>query len=152
MLFPEIEQQGNKWKDNNYTIKGLSREMFYRTEGKEVSDWLYPQYKQVFDKPKESVVDRTTTARSNVRTKKIVEIIFEIFQSKNFVTEKEIIDILIEDETIKITKGEAERQLKKSLKEILDSYGLKRIRANKEIKEQYGIVSNGYPFIICANN
>lgn len=152
LLFTEIEEQGKKWKENNYTIKGLSREMFYRTEGKEISDWLYPQYKQVFDKPKESVVDRTTTTRSDKRTKRIVKIIFEILQCKNYVTEKEIVDILIEDEEIRITKGEAERQLKKSLKEILDSYGLKRIRANKEIKEQYGMDGTGYPFIIVNND
>lgn len=39
-------------------------------------------------------------------------------------------------------------QIKKSLKEILDLYDLKRIRANKEIKNQYGVASKGYPFII----
>jgi len=32
-----------------------------------------------------------------------------------------------------------EVQIKKSLKEILDSYGLKRIRANKEIKEKFSM-------------
>ena len=41
-----------------------------------------------------------------------------------------------------------EVQIKKSLQEILTSYGLKRVRANKDIKEKYNITGNGYPFII----
>ena len=149
LLFPEIEQQGEQWKENNYTIKGLSREMFYRGEGQEVADWLYPQYKQVYDKKKESIMDRSTTARSDLRTNRIVEIIFQYIENQNYCTEKDIVENLIQDEKLRITKGEAERQIKKSLKEILDSYGLERIRANKEIKNQYGMVNvSGYPFII----
>ena len=45
----------------------------------------------------------------------------------------------------------ADIQLKRSINEILDSYGLKKIRANKAIKEQYKIISNGYPLIIVEN-
>jgi len=147
LLFKEIEEQGNSWKDNNYTIKGLSREMFFRAEGKEVADKLYPQYKQVYDKNKKEVVDRTTTTKSDTRTNEIVKIIFSFFEIKNYVTEKEVIEELIASD-LNIPKGEAEKQLKKSMKEILDSYCLKRIRCNKEIKETYRVVENGYPFII----
>ena len=148
MSFPEIEQQGKQWKDNNYTIKGLSREMFFRKEGQKVANWLYPQYKQVFDKQQEMVVDRKTTYRSDRRTERIIEIIFYFLETQNYCVEKDIIDNLIEDEELKIRKSEAERQLKKSLPEILDGYDLKRVRTNKKIKEQYGITSKGYPFLI----
>jgi hypothetical protein len=148
MLFPEIEQQGKSWKENNYTIKGLSREMFFRKEGKDIADWLYPQYKQVYDKQAETIVDRTTTIRSNKRTERIVEIIFYLLESKGYAIENEIIGILVADEVIRITKSEAERQFKKSLPEILDAYNLKRIRAKKEIKEKLGMTDKGYPSII----
>ena len=151
MLFPEIEQQGQAWKDNNYTIKGLSREMFFRKEGQEIADWLYPQYKQAFDKQQETIVDRTTTYRSDKRTNRIIEIIMWYLDQQNYCIEKEIIDNLVLDEELRIKKSEAERQLKKSLPEILDAYGLQRIRANKQIKEQFGIVNNGYPFLIVKN-
>jgi hypothetical protein len=151
MLFPEIEQQGQAWKENNYTIKGLSREMFFRKEGQEIADWLYPQYKQVFDKQQETIVDRTTTYRSDKRTNRIIEIIMWYLDQQNYCIEKEIIDNLVLDEELRIKKSEAERQLKKSLPEILDAYGLQRIRANKQIKEQFGIVNNGYPFLIVKN-
>jgi len=152
MSFPEIEQQGKSWKDNNYTIKGLSREMFFRKEGQKVANWLYPQYKQVFDKQQEMVVDRKTTYRSDRRTERIIEIIFYFLETQNYCVEKDIIDNLIEDEELKIRKSEAERQLKKSLPEILDGYDLKRVRTNKKIKEQYGMDTQGYPFIIVKNN
>jgi len=150
MLFGEIEEQGLAWKENNYTIKGLSREMFFRKEGKDVADWLYPQYKEVYDKKQEMIIDRRTSYRSNQRTNRIVELIFSGLAIKDYVTEREIIDLLLIDKDIRITKSEAERQLKKSLPEILDNYDLKRIRTNKQIKDHYGISGNGYPFIICT--
>ncbi|WP_084757174.1 hypothetical protein [Clostridium sp. DMHC 10] len=148
ILFNDIENQGKQWNENNYKMKGLSREMFYRTEGEEVANKLYPQYKEVYDKKNKEVVKRTTTNISNVRTDLIVTIIFDTLKVKSYVTDKEIIDELNSNEEVKTSKTEGERQLKKSIQEILDSYNLKRIRCNKKIKEQYGVAENGYPFII----
>ena len=56
--------------------------------------------------------------------------------------------IKLRDKYLYIT---TEVQIKKSLKEICDSYGLKRIRVNKELKEKYQIKGNGYPVIICRD-
>jgi len=151
MSFPEIEEKGKLWKINNYTIKGLSREMFFRKEGQEVANRLYPQYKQVYDKQQEMIVNRKTTYRSDIRTERIIEIIFYFLQTQNYCIEKDIIDNMVADEELKIRKSEAERQLKKSLPEILDAYNLKRIRTNKLIKEQYSMDTSGYPFIIAKN-
>ena len=39
-------------------------------------------------------------------------------------------------------------QIKRSLNEIMDLYGLKKVKANKTLKEQYHIKSDGYPNII----
>lgn len=150
-LFPFIEQQGQKWKNNNYTMKGLSREMFYRAEGESVANWLYPQYKEVYNKEIKKVVPRTTTEISDIRTNKIVKIIFNILETREYVLEKEIIEELIADGEVNLTKSEAEKQLKKSIQEILLSYDLKRIRCNKEIKKLYNVDAEGYPFIIVRN-
>jgi len=141
-LYAEIEQQGKKWKENKYTMKGVSREMFYRAEGKEVADRMYPQYKKITKQGK--VVDRTTSKSSDERTLEIVRVIFSILEEKGYVMEKEIIDRL----KWKYNKTKIEKQIKRSLQEILDSYDLIRIRANKKIKEQYRVAENGYPFII----
>jgi hypothetical protein len=142
-LYAEIEQQGKKWKDNHYTMKGVSREMFFRAEGKEVADKLYPQYKKITNKQGKEV-DRTTTKTSDKRTAEIVKVIFDILDNQGYVTEREIVEKLKN----KFGKTKTEIQIKRSLQEILDGYGLKKIRTNKEIKKQYGVVNNGYPFII----
>jgi len=143
---PDIEQRGNQWKNNHYTMKGISREMFYRTEGLEIANELYPQYKQVTENIDGTyqVVNRTTTKRSDDRTNNIVKVIHELIEEYGYATEREIV-LRLKDKYLYIT---TEVQIKKSLKEICDSYGLKRIRANKEIKEMYEIISNGYPIII----
>ena len=50
------------------------------------------------------------------------------------------------------TNGSIGIQWKKSIQEIMDSYGLKKVKANKQLKEQYHIVSDGYPNIIVKND
>jgi hypothetical protein len=147
-MFNEIENQGQQWKDNNYSMTGISREMFYRGEGIDVANWIYPQYTHVYDKKQKQVVDRTTTNKSNLRTDEITKIIFDIFEIKPYVIEKDIIDELVSSGDIRTSKKEAEKQLKKSLQEILLSYNLKRIRCNKEVKKLYNVQTEGYPFII----
>ena len=44
--------------------------------------------------------------------------------------------------------GTVGRQWKKSIQEIVDLYGLKKIRLNKELKERFGIDCKGYLNII----
>lgn len=41
-----------------------------------------------------------------------------------------------------------EIQIKRCLNEIMDLYGLKKVKANKLLKDQLGINSDGYPNII----
>lgn len=124
----EIEQQGIKWKENKYTMKGISREMFFRSEGKEVANWLYPQYKKVTENGQ--VVDRTTSVTSDERTHNIIKVMFHYIENKGYVTEKDVVYGLSNLYRYITT----EEQIKKSLKEILDLYGLQRVRANKELK------------------
>lgn len=123
-------------KKNNITLKGLSREYILRTFGTGLANKVYPQYK--FENAK------GTTHKSDVHTSQIVECVFYLIEKQNYATEKDIVRILGSKYQYQAT----EIQIKKSLQEILDSYGLQRVRANKELKEQYSIVGNGYPFII----
>jgi len=148
--YDEIEQRAINWKENHYTMKGVSREMFYRTEGKEIADEIYPQYKKVTETidGENHIVDRTTTKKSDERTNNIAKAIYDLVEQYGYVTEKEVVYKL----KFKYLYTTTENQIKKSLKEICDNYGFQRIRANKEIKEQYGIPGNGYPFIICRDD
>lgn len=143
-LTDESIKQAHKWKANAYTVKGASREMFYRKEGAEVSEWLYPQHSHVTNKDGE-VVERTTTVRQDEIQIQMVKVIMELIEEKGYCTEK---DILARS---KISQSKAQRYIKVNLPEILDSYNLIRVRANKELKQQLGITGTGSPFLLLKN-
>jgi len=146
-----VEIQGVKWKNNGYTVKGASYEMYYRGEGLEVAQNIYPQHKKVKEKEidfetgeiSEVIKDRTTSKISNERVDNIVKSIDIIINRKGYTTEKEIMIYLSREYMWEIT----EIQLRK-MRGQLEKLGYKRIRANKEIKDKYNIDSLGYPSII----
>lgn len=138
-----IENNGIRWKDKGYRIGGVSFDMFYRSEGFDVAASLYPQYKKKKNEYGE-IVNRTTTQASDERTMKISEVILKTIQRKGYCTEKEVVYILGNQYRYEVT----ETQIKRCLNEIMDSYGLKKVKANKVLKEQYQIKSNCYPNII----
>ena len=138
-----IENNGVRWKEKGYRIAGISFDMFYRSEGFDVAASLYPQYKKKKNEYGE-IVNRTTTKASDERTLKISEVILQCIQRKGYCTEKEAVYILGNKYRYEVT----ETQIKRCLNEIMDSYGLKKVKANKVLKEQYHINSKGYPNII----
>ncbi|HSH52424.1 MAG TPA: hypothetical protein VK982_11940 [Bacteroidales bacterium] len=137
-----LEKSENKakvLKENNFTMKGLSREWVIRTFGQDIANIIYPQYKHENKKG--------TSKKSDNRTNDIVKVMMNKINNKGYVTEKEIVEEL----RGKYGKAFIQTQLKRSLQEILEGYDLKRIRCNKQIKEQFGVTGNGYPFIIVKN-
>lgn len=138
-----IENNGVRWKKKGYRIAGISFDMFYRSEGFDVAASIYPQYKKRKNEYGE-IVDRTTTKASDERTLKISEVILQCIQRKGYCTEKEVVYILGNKYRYEVT----ETQIKRCLNEIMDLYGLKKVKANKSLKEQYHIKSDGYPNII----
>lgn len=138
-----IENNGIRWKEKGYRIGGVSFDMFYRSEGFDVAASLYPQYKKRKNEYGE-IVNRTTTQASDERTLKISEVILNCIQRKGYCTEKEVVYILGNQYRNEVT----DTQIKRCLNEIMDSYGLKKVKANKVLKEQYNIKSDGYPNII----
>ena len=138
-----IENNGIRWKEKGYRIGGVSFDMFYRSEGFDVAASLYPQYKKKKNEYGE-IVNRTTTQASDERTMKIADVILNSIKSKGYCTEKEVIYILGNQYRYDVT----ETQIKRCLNEIMDTYGLKKVKANKVLKERFSIKSNGYPYII----
>ncbi len=134
--FNDSEEKAIMLKDNNISLKGLSREWVYRTFGEDEANRVYPQYKYENSKG--------TSERSDKHTIEIVECIMYCIEKKGYATERDVVSILGE----KYNYITTEIQIKKSLQEILNSYSLCRIRVNKEYKERYKIKGNGYPFII----
>jgi len=119
------------FKEKGMTMKGWSRELLLRTFGQELTDKVYPQFKDVG-------ISKT----SYKFEKKFIKVLFSLLDKQGYVTEKQCLEMLKGYKEVNHTK------MKRMLPEILDNYSLQRIRANKKIKEQFGVVSNGYPFII----
>ena len=130
--FVESERRAITLDENNMTMKGLSREYILRTFGNGVADKVYPQYKQANE--------QGTSAKSNYLTTDIAHGIFETVQTQGYMFERDV-----------NTKGAVGVQWKRSIQEILNSCGLKRVKLNKVLKEQYGIECGGYPYIIIAD-
>lgn len=118
-------------KENNISLKGLSREYLLRTFGIEFTNKVFPQY--------EYENKQGTTERSDKNSSKLATYILEGIEAQGYVLEK---DLKVNNMT--------ENQWRRSIQEILDSYGLVKMTANKEIKEKYNInvPARSYPKII----
>ena len=118
-------------KDNNISLRGISREYLLRTFGIELTNKIYPQY--VYENK------LGTSEQSNEETNKIANYILETIEKNGYILEKEL-------KVNNIT----ELQWKRSIQETLDGYGLIKITANKEIKLKYNInvAERSYPKII----
>ena len=130
--FKESENIAITMKKNNISLKGLSREYILRTFGTELADKVFPQYRYENAKG--------TSKKSDKLTMKLSEKLLISIEEKGYILERDIRG-----------KGQTEIQWKRSIQEILDLYGLKRVRLNKELKASFGIAGNGYPFLICKN-
>ena len=127
-------------KNNNFTLNGLSREYIIRTFGDDLANELFPQFK-----------DKGLSKKSIEKTNEITIIAIDCINNKKYVSENEIIEIYRKNHNYKISEKVVKTQIKRSIQEILDGYDLIRVRANKQLKEHFGISSNGYPFLILKN-
>ena len=118
--FKDSERMAKVLIENNFSLKGLSREYVLRTFGIEVADKVYPQYRYENKKG--------TSIKSDKLTLKLSEKVLDTIKKKGYILEKDVRG-----------KGKIEVQWKKSIQEILDTYGLVKVKASKDIKEKYNI-------------
>ena len=134
----QIENYGRKYIENGYRAAGISFELFCRTEGFKTAARVYPQIAQT------KKADSGTTIQQDNRHEIVMEVIGDSIRKKGYARECEIMD------AIKSRLGAyfCERQIKRSLPELLRANCWKRIRATKELKNKFDIESKGYPFLI----
>jgi hypothetical protein len=79
--------------------------------------------------------------------------IMKLIESNKYTTEKEIINTTyLHFAHLRQEFEYKQTQIKRILPEIYEKYNLKRVKTDKQIKEQYGVKESGYPFIIIKNN
>ncbi len=130
-----INTKAKLYKEKNMTMTGFSRELLIRSLSEDEANKVYVQQK-----------DEKLSKASQQFAEKATKIILQLIQAQGYCTEEQII------RQIRGKKEEKKIKLKRCLQEILESYNLKRVRANKKLKEQYGITTKGYPFLIIKNN
>ena len=123
LQFENSEEIAKTLKANNITLKGLSREYILRTFGTELANKCYPQYIH------ENSLG--TTEKSDNATIKLSVKALETTEAQGYILEKDIKQ-----------KGLTEIQWKKSIQEILNTYGLIKIKASKDNKEKYNIADD----------
>ena len=137
-----VEEQGQKWKANGYRIAGISYETFFRTEGAEVAQRLFPQTGSYTDK-QGNVRAKKPTEASDILTMELSKAILDMIDGRGYATEADVIALYPWNEQERIR-----RQLKRCLTEICLTYDLKKHKCSKADKERLSIVSDGYPTII----
>ena len=135
-----VESNGRRWKENGYRLNGISFETFYRAEGKETANRLYPQSKAIMTA--QGIKQRTTSKTADRRHEQILDTVMELIQEQGYATEKQILSHMNGSRSMN------DIQLKRSIADIMHGNNLKKIRANKALKERYQIQSKGYPSII----
>jgi hypothetical protein len=130
----QIEQKAKRLKANHYTKQGLSKEYMQRTFEDAEAKRLYPQ-ESTYINPEH-----------NELTLAIGDAIQAEIEAKGYSTEKPII------EKLKTLEGQyaykVQTQIKRSLPQLLDTFGWKRVKCNAELKAQYNVDSAGWPYII----
>jgi|GEM_PF-1450007 len=126
-----INTKAKLYKEKNMTMTGFSRELLIRSLSENEANKVYVQQQnEKLSKASEQFAEKAT------------KIILYLIENQGYCTEEQII------RQIRGKKEEKKVKLKRCLQEIIESYNLTRIKANKELKEKFGIASKGYPFLI----
>ena len=135
-----VEAQARKWKAAGYRVNGISYEGIYRAEGEAVANWLYPQRKH-----------KRLSAEADTRHDFLVDILIRLIRDKGYATEKDIYSDLkqaLKKRGYTYSEYYADRQIKVSITEACNTYGLTRRRCNADLKARFEISAAGYPTII----
>lgn len=129
------KKKAEEYVDKGFTMKGWSREMILRAVGDEEADRVYPQMK-----------GKQLSLVSEEITSLIEGVVMSLVNFKGWTMEQEI----LQSEEIKTLnkKTLTEKQFKRIIGELLDKYGLERVRLNNKLKEGLGIDVKGHPFVI----
>lgn len=139
--FTAIEAKCIKLIEKKFTQKGFSKEWVLRIFGEEEANRVFPQDK-----------DRAISPMSNEFTSDIHRIAFEQIQANGYVI---VNDLKAEMQKIWKSKGYIEYKYQQSVEEMLEIYGLKKIRLTKELKERFGITTllpQASPTILIKDN
>lgn len=124
-----------EYKQLGFTASAWGRELLLRSLGEEEANRVFPQME-----------GKKISEKNQTLTTEIEEVALQIINDRGFTTENEILCLLVNENG---QKSVYQKQIKRSVPDMLCKYGLKRQRLNKVLKEQLGIEDTmGYPIIL----
>lgn len=139
--FTQVEERCVILTENNFTMKGMSREYILRTFGKEEADRVYPQDKE-----------RTVSKASEDATNFIHQVVMEEIKKNGVVVINEVMDLM---QRAGASKSYSDYKYKQQEAEMIEGYGLKKISLTNQLKEEYGITHlkpNARPKVLVLDN
>lgn len=131
-FFNDLDEQCLEWMEKGLTTKSMNYEGLLRSFGREEADRVFPQDKgKEINSLNDDVVFLIETNALN------------LISDKGWATEKEILENV--ELRFRGQKAFKESQLKRCIAEMLDKYGLKRIKSNKKVKEELEITEEQLP-------
>lgn len=124
-FFQQLNLKCKEMKQQGFTMKGLSREYVIRTHGIEKADKLYPQD-----------TDRVISKKSDEIVSFLTETALKQIEKKGYVI---VNDLLAKGSKKFKSKGLTELKFKQSIAQMIDGYGLKKVRLSKALKEDLNI-------------
>ncbi|MEH7075795.1 hypothetical protein [Neobacillus drentensis] len=133
--FKFTKEKISEYKQHGFTMRGWGRELLLRTLGEEESNRVFPQMEA-----------KEIPERNNELTSEIERVALMLIEHKGFTTEKEILYFLTQEHG---KQSIYEKQIKRTIPDLINKYCLNRQRLNKALKEQLGIEDmSGYPIVI----
>ncbi|HHV25988.1 MAG TPA: hypothetical protein GXX63_02190 [Tissierellia bacterium] len=123
----------SKYKFKNWRLDKLDKS---ELEGKKV------QLHKLRNNRADTIKNTPSIINLSDEENNIMCIVYRQLQGNNYIIEKDV-------EIKSYSKVLIQRTVRNE--DILDMYKLKRIRANKRIKEKYNLDTKGYPFLIVQN-
>lgn len=124
---PTIEAKCIELIEKRFTQKGFSKEWVERVFGEEEANRVFPQDK-----------DRAISKVSNEFTTDLHRLTFEQIQAQGYVI---VNDLKAEMQKMWKSKGFVEYKYQQSFEEMLEIYGLTKIRLTRDLKERFGITT-----------
>ena len=114
------------FQDSGLTMGAWSWELLYRTFGPEIASRVYPGIESNTELSKTS---RQFEDKLHIQLSRLLE-------KQGYFTEAQL-----------ISKLKNKKLIKRMLPELRQTYGLQRVKANKQMKEKHKISDKGYPYL-----
>jgi len=127
----EANNKAQLYKEKNMTMAGWSKELLVRSLSEYEANKVYVQQQ-----------DLELSEESQKFKEKAEKVILQLIEQHGYCTEEQVL------KRLRGKKEDKKVKLKRCLQQIIEQHKLKRVKANKELKEKFGIASKGYPFLI----